>query len=99
MTLIPPDRSRRDTGSKNGEPTEHDGAPLAMRDRVSLRSVGVGAATFGTPVGLGVLHPALGQAIAIIELIVALVIIGTALFGSSAVSERVPSPALDGEPA
>ena len=38
--------------------------------------------------GIGVLHPMLGEAIAVIEVVVVLAIIGTALFGSPALSER-----------
>jgi hypothetical protein len=47
-----------------------------------------GAAALGTPFGIGVLHPALGEAFAVIEVMVVLIIIGTALFGSSVLSER-----------
>lgn len=50
--------------------------------------MGVGVASLGTPVGIGVLHPVLGEALAVIELVVVLAIIGTALFGSLALSER-----------
>jgi hypothetical protein len=50
--------------------------------------VGTGVASLGTPVGIGVLHPVLGEVIAVIEVVVVLTIIGTALFGSPALSER-----------
>jgi hypothetical protein len=50
--------------------------------------MGVSAASLGTPVGIGILHPMLGEVIAGIEVAAMLVIIGTALFGSSALSER-----------
>jgi hypothetical protein len=62
--------------------------PQARRERVPWRSVGAGLAALGTPVGIGVLHPMLGEAIAVIEVMVVLAIISTALFGSSALSER-----------
>lgn len=62
--------------------------PSPRRERVPWRSVGAGATALGTPVGIGVLHPVLGEAIAIIEMVVVLAIIGTALFGSTALSER-----------
>jgi hypothetical protein len=51
-------------------------------------TVGAGIASLGTPVGIGVLHPVLGVFIAIVEMVAVLTIIGTALFGSQALSER-----------
>jgi hypothetical protein len=50
--------------------------------------MGVGVASLGIPTGIGMLHPVLGQALIIIEVVVMLTIIGTALFGNSALSER-----------
>jgi hypothetical protein len=65
------------------------GAALpAMRDRVPWRSAGTGVASLVTPVGIGMLHPVLGEVLAVIEVVVALTIIGTALFGSHTLSER-----------
>jgi len=65
------------------------GAALpAMRDRVPWRSAGTGVASLVTPVGIGVLHPVLGEVLAVIEVVVVLTIIGTALFGSQTLSER-----------
>ena len=52
------------------------------------RAVGAGIASLGTPVGIGVVHPVLGELAAAIEVVVALTIFGTALFGSQALSER-----------
>jgi hypothetical protein len=52
------------------------------------RAVGVGIASLGTPVGIGVAHLVLGEIIAAAEVMVALTITGTALFGSQALSER-----------
>jgi hypothetical protein len=52
------------------------------------RAVGVGVASLGTPVGIAILHPMLGEIIAAIEVMMMLTIIGTALFGSPALSER-----------
>jgi hypothetical protein len=60
----------------------------AVRDRVPWLSAGTGIASLVTPVGVGVLHPVLGEVVAIIEVVVALTIIGTALFGSQTLSER-----------
>ena len=45
-------------------------------------------ASLGTPVGIAILHPMLGEIIAAIEVMMVLTIIGTALFGSPALSER-----------
>lgn len=64
------------------------GSAPARHDRLSWRSAGAGAASLATPVGIGVLHPLLGEVIAIIEVAVVLTILGTALFGSPALSER-----------
>jgi hypothetical protein len=63
-------------------------APSGMRDRVSWRSAGTGIASLVTPVGIGVLHPVLGEVLVLIEVAVALTIIATALFGSQTLSER-----------
>jgi hypothetical protein len=53
---------------------------------VPWRSVGAGVTVLGTPVSIGVLHHMIGEAIAIIEVMLVLTIIGTALFGSPALS-------------
>jgi hypothetical protein len=52
------------------------------------RPVLAGTAALGTPFGIGVIHPVIGEAFAVIEVVVVLIIIGTALFGSSVLSER-----------
>jgi hypothetical protein len=57
-------------------------------ERVPWRSVAASVTGLATPVGIGVLHPMLGEIVAIVELAVALTIIGTALFGSPDLSER-----------
>ena len=46
------------------------------------------AASLGTPAGIGMLHPVLGEVIAVVEIAVVLTIIATALFGSRTLSER-----------
>ncbi len=46
------------------------------------------AALLGTPVGIGIFDPALGELIAGIEIVVALTLIAVALFGNQALSER-----------
>jgi hypothetical protein len=55
---------------------------------MSWRTLGVGITSLGTPLGIGILHPVLGEVIAAIEVVVVLTIIGTALFGSPALSDR-----------
>jgi len=44
--------------------------------------VGAGLASLGTPAGIAIPHPVLGELIAAIEVMTVLTIIGTALFGS-----------------
>lgn len=63
-------------------------ATPAKRERVLWRPVGAGVTALGTPIGIGVLHPVLGEVIAVIEVMMVLAIIGTALFGSPALSDR-----------
>ena len=72
------------------------GAALpAVRERVPWRSAGTGVASLVTPVGIGVLHPLLGEVLAVIEVVVVLTIIGTALFGSPGPEQaRLPPPTL-----
>jgi hypothetical protein len=61
---------------------------IDVRERGSWRPVAASVTALGTPAGIGVLHPMLGEIVAIIELVVALTIIGTALFGSPDLSNR-----------
>lgn len=61
---------------------------MPPRERASWRRAVVGAATFGIPVGTGMLHPLVGEVIALAETVVALTVIALALFGSQALSER-----------
>jgi len=62
--------------------------PPTMRDRAPWRSVGVGFSSFATTFGIGMVHPALGAAVAVIVIALVLTIICTAMFGSPALSER-----------
>jgi hypothetical protein len=62
--------------------------PPTIRERMPWQSMGVGVASLGIPVGIGVLHPGLGEALTVIEIVVVLTIIGTALFGNLSLSER-----------
>jgi hypothetical protein len=60
----------------------------APRERVPWRSVGTGVISVGTPAVAGLLHPLLGVALAVIEIVVTVMIIVVALFGSQALSDR-----------
>jgi hypothetical protein len=55
---------------------------------VPWRPAVTGAASLGTAVGTGMLHPLLGEIVAITEIVVMLTVIAVALFGSKALSER-----------
>ena len=73
--------------------------PPTIRERTPWQSMGVGVASLGIPVGIGVLEPASGLALTVIEIVVVLTIIGTALFGNLSLSEaRLPPLALAREP-
>lgn len=63
------------------------GPPRTGR-RAPLRIAGVCLASLGTPIGVGVAARLPGEIATVIELAVALTIIGTAIFGSHARSER-----------
>jgi hypothetical protein len=58
------------------------------RERVPWRPAVTGAVSLGIPVGIGMLHPLLGEVIVSTEIVVALTVIAVALFGSKALSER-----------
>lgn len=63
-------------------------ASPAKAARVPWRPVGTSLISAGVPVAAGIAHPLIGAGIAIIELAIALTVIGTALFGSPELSER-----------
>jgi hypothetical protein len=52
------------------------------------RQAGATAASLGAPVAIGILHPVLGEIIAVVEVVVVFTIIATALFGSQTLSDR-----------
>jgi hypothetical protein len=56
--------------------------------RMPWRTAGISLTSLGTPIGIGIAAPLYGQVMAAIEVAVVLTIIGTALFGSQALSER-----------
>lgn len=64
------------------------GFTTSKRERVPWRTVGTGIASLGTPAVIWIECPVLGVVIAAIEAAAMLTIIGTALFGSPALSER-----------
>lgn len=74
-----------DAGADGGQ-TGH--LPPTGRERTPWRPVAAGIASLGFPVGIGVVHPVLGGALAVIEAMMVLTILGTALFGSRELSER-----------
>lgn len=79
---------RLKTLSPGADDTQAPSALPAMPRRTPWRTVGAGIVSLGAPVGIGVLHPLLGELIATVDVVVVLTIIGTALFGSQALSER-----------
>lgn len=85
MTAGPP-QSAASSPDDGGTPI--CSATLAKRERVPRRTVGACITSLGTPVGIWVLCPVLGEVIAAIEVAAMLTIIATALFGSLALSER-----------
>ena len=66
-----------------------DAPPSApRRDGIRWQSLGLGVASAGTPIGIGVLHPSVGVALMIVQLSLGLAVIGTALYGTQELSER-----------
>ena len=80
-----PRAGRDDSGEPVSSPAA---ASLPARERVPWRPAVTGVASLGSAVGIGMLHPLLGEVIAITEIVVALTVIAVALFGSKALSER-----------
>jgi hypothetical protein len=67
---------------------EAGAGPARPGGRVPWRAAGLGLTSLGTPAGIGVAAPLLGQVAIGVELAVALTVVGTALFASQALSER-----------
>jgi hypothetical protein len=76
----------REGGCSNA--TSTGSAQVTTPGGVPLRSVAAGMVSVGTPLGVAVPHPLLGMMMAVIELAVILIVLGTALFGSQTLSER-----------
>lgn len=68
--------------------TSTDRAQIATPGGFPWRSVGASAASIGTPIGISILHPLLGEVLAVVELAIILIVLGTALFGSKTLSDR-----------
>jgi hypothetical protein len=85
---IPETRSEDAAVSPEARSKQAPSAPPEIPERVPWRAIGAGMASLGTPAGIGMLHPMLGELIATIEVVVVFTIIGTALFGSATLSER-----------
>lgn len=83
-----PEGAARSLGGDRDHATSLDGERAATPGRIPWRPVGTGLISVGAPLGVALLHPLLGEAIAIIELAVMLTVLGTALFGSQILSER-----------
>lgn len=77
--------SQADAGSTS---SQAGSLPTTTQERTLWRTMGAGVASLAAPVGIGVLHLVFGEVIAVIEVIVVLTIIGMALDGSPALSER-----------
>ena len=77
----PPEGGRRP--ARSGTSTQP-----AMAERIPWRSVGTGIAGVGTPAGISVFHPLLGEIMVSVEFAVILTIITTALFATRELSER-----------
>ena len=56
--------------------------------RMPWRPVGAASISLGAPAGVALLHPMLGEALVAIEIIVAVTILATALFGNATLSDR-----------
>lgn len=83
MTSPPPSQA---VGPDTGE--DIPAGPPRTGGRVAWRTAGIGLTSLGAPVGIWAADPLLGQVAIAVELAVALTVIGTALVGSQALSER-----------
>ena len=71
-----------------GQAGSMDTASTTKAARVPWRPVGTSLISAGVPTAIGMVHPFIGVGMAIVELALALTVIGTALFGSPELSER-----------
>jgi hypothetical protein len=74
--------------SNGGPASSMDTASPTKAQRVSFQSVGTSVVSAGVPTAIGIVHPLIGVGMAIVELAVALTVLGTALFASPELSER-----------
>lgn len=82
------DYSPQDPTPPLDDAQQRNPAPTTRWQLVPWRSFSAAGVSLGIPVGTGILHPVLGEVIAVIEMAMVLTIVGTALFGSSILSER-----------
>jgi hypothetical protein len=86
---VPEKPASSSEGGRSRATSMEERAQMPIPRHVSWRSVGAGVASIGTPIGVAMLHPLLGEVMAVIEFVVLLLIVpGTALFGSQILSER-----------
>jgi hypothetical protein len=83
-----PDGAAPSLAGDRGHAASPDSMHAATPGRVPWRPVGTGLVSAGAPLGTALLHPLLGERLAITELAVILTVLGTALFGSQVLSER-----------
>lgn len=88
MTSDLPQGTIPSSDSNHGHAASRDSAQLTMPGRVPWRSVGASIVSVGTPLGISILHPLLGEVIAVVEVVMIFTVLGTALFGSQTLSER-----------
>ena len=81
MTVSSPEGGSGQVGSM-------DTASTTKAAHVPWRPVGTSLISAGVPTAIGMVHPFIGVGMAIVELALALTVIGTALFGSPELSER-----------
>lgn len=88
MTSYLPKSAASTSEGGNGQASSTDSAQVDNSGRIPWRSVGASMVSVGTPLGIAMLYPLLGAVLAVVELVMILTVLGTALFGSQTLSER-----------
>jgi hypothetical protein len=83
-SVTPTDRPDHDHQGARSE----DGRGIQPRKLLPWRPIGAVVTSIGAPTGIGLLHPALGAAVFLVELALSVMILSTALFGAREYSER-----------
>ena len=73
---------------ERGDPISKSSAQAPTPGHFPWRSISAGIVSVGTPVGISMLHPLLGEVLTVVELATMLIVLGTALFGTQTLSER-----------